>query len=190
MSKDLSKNWSRKSSSPVVKSTLFSIRKDHMVNLATNAEFDITIMESLDSVNVIAITEDNHIVFARQYRFGIEATTLELPGGMLDEGEDPVTAGIRELAEETGYQGDEVIYLGKTAAHPVFMNAFIHHVLVLNAKANTKTNFDDGELIDVQLIPSNEIAQSMLKGVFDHPHTIAALSKVDLDEIQKKTKSK
>jgi 8-oxo-dGTP pyrophosphatase MutT (NUDIX family) len=181
MTKDLSKNWSRENSSPLVKSTLFSIRKDGMLNRATQASFDVTIMESLDSVNVIAITTDQKIVFAEQYRFGIAETTIELPGGMLDDKEDPLTAGVRELAEETGYTGKEATYLGKTAAHPVFMNAYIHHILVLDAEQTTSTEFDDGELINVQLIDVSKIGDLLRSGYFNHPHTIAAISRLDLN---------
>lgn len=183
MTKDLSKNWSIKKSSPLINSTLFSIRKDLMLNHQTQATFDVTIMESLDSVNVIALTTDKKIVFAEQYRFGIEETTVELPGGMLDEGEDPLSAGIRELEEETGYKGIDTHYLGKTAAHPVFMNAFIHHIVVTDAKPTASTKFDDGELINVQLIDVSEIENLMRSGYFNHPHTIAALSRLNLKEL-------
>jgi len=183
MTKDLSKNWSIETSSPLVKSTLFSIRKDRMLNHMTQASFDVTIMESLDSVNVIALTPDRKIVFAEQYRFGIKETTIELPGGMLDEQEDPITAGVRELEEETAYTGKDVRYLGKTAAHPVFMNAYIHHILVIDAEATSDTNFDDGELINVQLIDFSDIETLLRSGYFNHPHTIAALSRLDLKEL-------
>ena len=180
MKDKLSKNWLKLKSIPLLKSTLFSIRKDDMLNKRTEKPFEVTILESLDSVNVIAITKDEKIVFAKQYRFGIEATTLELPGGMLDEGEDPVEAGVRELEEETGYIGQKVSYIGKTAAHPVFMNANIHHILVEGASRESETNFDDGEYIEVLLIDKKDLRAKMKAGEFNHPHTVAALCRIDL----------
>ena len=179
MSKSISDIWKTLKSEPLVKSTLFSIRKDEIRNLSTNKTFEVTVMESLDSVNVIAITKKREIVFARQYRFGIGEETLELPGGMLDYGEDPVEAGLRELKEETGFIASNGVYLGKTAAHPVFMNAYIHHVLVDDIEQSGQTHFDDGEFIQVEYIKTEDIPKLLKDGVFNHPHTISALTRLE-----------
>ena len=57
-----------------------------------------------DWINVIPMTADGQVLFVRQYRFGIEDFTLEIPGGMCDPGEAPQDAARRELREETGYE--------------------------------------------------------------------------------------
>jgi 8-oxo-dGTP pyrophosphatase MutT (NUDIX family) len=59
-----------------------------------------------DWVNIVALTPEGEVVLVRQFRFGIETLSLEVPGGVIEAGEDPVAAGLRELREETGYVGE------------------------------------------------------------------------------------
>jgi ADP-ribose pyrophosphatase len=66
------------------------------------------------SVSVLAITEAGDVVLARQYRPGPDRVLVELPGGIVDPGEDPATAAARELLEETGYAAATVVVLGGT----------------------------------------------------------------------------
>ena len=63
------------------------------------------VLEYPDWVNVIAITTDEKFVMIRQYRHGLGETRYELCAGVVDPGEDPLTAAKRELYEETGYRG-------------------------------------------------------------------------------------
>ncbi|HRP04830.1 MAG TPA: NUDIX hydrolase, partial [Opitutaceae bacterium] len=66
---------------------------------------EFTVIHTLDWVNVVATTPDHRMVLVRQFRYGINAPSLEIPGGIIEEGEDPIKAGLRELQEETGYVG-------------------------------------------------------------------------------------
>jgi ADP-ribose pyrophosphatase len=68
-------------------------------------ERDFVVIASADWCNVIAVTPDGKLVLVRQFRFGIEEFSLEIPGGIIDPGETPVAAAVRELREETGYVG-------------------------------------------------------------------------------------
>src|SRR5436190_24104363 len=69
-------------------------------------EFEIK-LEAATAV-VVALTEGDHVVLVREFRPGLEAELLELPGGVVDDGETPAEAAGRELLEETGYAGDLV----------------------------------------------------------------------------------
>jgi ADP-ribose pyrophosphatase len=55
------------------------------------------VMDAPDWINVIPLLEDRRVVLVRQWRYGIQAPTLEIPGGMVDPGEKPRMAAAREL---------------------------------------------------------------------------------------------
>jgi len=65
-----------------------------------------------DYAAVVALTEDQRLLLVRQYRPALERYTLELPSGLVDEGETPAESAARELIEETGYAAARVEVLG------------------------------------------------------------------------------
>ena len=69
-------------------------------------------------VNIIPVTADNNVVLVNQYRFGNKDMSLEIPGGMVDPGEDPKEAAIRELYEETGYESSQCNRNRKSLTQP------------------------------------------------------------------------
>jgi ADP-ribose pyrophosphatase len=66
------------------------------------------------TVAVLAVTEDQRFVLARQYRPGPGRVLLELPGGGVEVGEDPLAAAARELREETGFAAATLTLVGRT----------------------------------------------------------------------------
>lgn len=133
------------------------------------------ILTGADSVNVVPITADGKMVFVRQYRVGIEAFTLELPGGLIDPGEKPIQAAKRELAEETGFTAEKWYDLGKVASNPVFMDSYIHHAVAFGVEKTQDMQLDDGEDIYLETMPIDEVKDRLKRSAFLHPHTISAL---------------
>src|SRR6188474_1815299 len=70
---------------------------------------DATIFEFRSWANVVALTKKNEVVLVKQYRHGICDALLEFPGGVVEDGEDPMDGAKRELLEETGYLASRLI---------------------------------------------------------------------------------
>ncbi len=88
-----------------------------------NKESDFVVLNSPMWVNIIPVTKDNNVVMIEQFRHGINDITLEVPGGLIEPGEEPGIAGQRECTEETGFSSDsKAILLGENLPNPAFMN--------------------------------------------------------------------
>lgn len=167
--------WERVKSNLIANLKLFRARIDTVINPRNNKAVDIVVLEAEDAANVVAITPDQEIVFVKQYRFGIQEDTIELPGGIVEPGEAQEIAVQRELVEETGFIGKDWTYLGKIPSNPVFMDSFIYHWLAKDVVLTEEMKLDDGESIELVFIPIKEIPTRLKAGYFQHPHTVNAL---------------
>ncbi|MYD43044.1 MAG: NUDIX hydrolase [Gammaproteobacteria bacterium] len=136
------------------------------------------VLESVDWINIVAVTPDNESVMVRQYRFGIEACTLETPGGMVDEGETPLEAAKRELLEETGYTSDDWTYLGAVEPNPAFHPHLCHHFLAANAYRVGEMELGAGEAIQLELCNLEQLQAAINDGSLRHALALSALSRV------------
>lgn len=169
------KKWHRERSEAGPNLKLFKTRYDYMRN-PRNGNIDrMIILESPDSVNIVAETSDEEILFVRQYRFGTGSYTLELPGGLVDPGENHEVAGRRELREETGATSDTWTFLGRIGSNPVFINSYIYHWYAKDVQITDELQLDDSEDVDLVSIPIQECRKRLLSGAFTHPHTVSAL---------------
>ena len=126
------------------------------------------VIEVPDWTNMVIITKDERIVLVKQYRHAFGATTLELPGGMLEEGEIPMASAIREMQEETGYVSDEVEFLMKISPNPALHNNTAYFFLAKNAEILASTNFDPFEEIIIETFSKEELKQLLMDGKLQH----------------------
>lgn len=128
------------------------------------ADFTAYEKDGIEYAHIIAITKDNQVVIARQFRIGPEQIFDELPGGVVDPGEDPQTAVIRELQEETAYTVGKVTYLGKTYKDG-FHNGKWHYFLATDCvPSNIPTSHEKFEDIEVDLISVRQLIRNALEG--------------------------
>ncbi|MGD8330062.1 MAG: NUDIX hydrolase [Acidobacteriota bacterium] len=147
---------------------------------ARNGEF--VVVESPDWVNVIALTDENRVVLIEQFRHGTEEITVEIPGGTIDPGEEPLAAGLRELREETGYGGGSAELIGAVTPNPAMMDNTCHTVLVRGIELRGKPHLDGLEEIRTRLAPLADVPDMIRDGTITHALVIAAFHFLDLHE--------
>lgn len=157
---------------------LFKARFDWYLNERNGREIKMVVVDSQDAVNVVALTGEGNLVLVRQFRFGVELDTLELPGGLVEPGESSLTAARRELEEETGYTGGAWQLLHVVQSNPVFMNSYIHQYLAVGVTKSGEVHLDDGENIEVVELSPSEMKDAYENGLIRHPHTLSGLAKV------------
>ena len=170
--------WERLKSEKGPDLRIFQVRVDLMKNPRNGRELETFVMESGEWVNVVALTPGKKVVVVRQFRFGIEDITTEIPGGLVDPGENSGDAARRELKEETGYTGEKWKYLGAVEPNPAFLNNLCHHWLVEDAVKTHDPDLDDGEDIITDVLSADEIRDEIQAGRLRHSLVLGALSRV------------
>ena len=170
--------WKRLGSRPGPNVPLFDVRFDEMQHPESGDILWRLVLESVDWVNLVALTESGESVMVRQYRFGTGYATLETPGGMVDPGEDSLTAGRRELIEETGFSGGVWRYLGAVEPNPAIHNHLCHHWLAEGVSRTQAPQTGGGEHIRVELMSPAQIREAVLDGTIKHALALSALSRV------------
>jgi ADP-ribose pyrophosphatase len=177
--------WKQLASKPAGDFRIFKIRSDEKISPRTGKHCDFFVIESVDWVNVVAVTKNDELVMVEQYRHGSNTVELEIPGGMMDPHEnDPVATGVRELREETGYEGTSNRALAWVWANPAIMSNRSHFVVVEGCELKHACEFDHSEDIVTRLVPVAEIPQLIRAGKVKHPHVVCALSHYELSRRQ------
>ena len=125
--------------------------------------------------NVFMVTANEEVVMVKQYRHAAGIETLELPGGMIEQHEDPRLAAIREMTEETGYSTEHIDLLFSVNPNPPLENNRAYFYLATNVQSNRPTNYDAFEDMDIVLLSKTDFMQKLLAHEFKHGTQIGAM---------------
>jgi ADP-ribose pyrophosphatase len=168
------KEWKKLTSETAADFYIFQARRNTSESPRTGKVHEVVVLESPDWVNVVAVTPDRQVVLIRQFRHGREEITLEIPGGMVDEGEAPEATARRELQEETGYEAERWHYLGQVTPNPAFLDNICYTYLALDTVQTGQPSFDGSEDIEVLLVALDELGEMVQNGRITHALVVAA----------------
>jgi len=143
-------------------------------------EHDFYCIESAEWVNVVPVTTDGQVVMVRQFRHGSQTLTLEIPGGMIDAGETPAEAALRELLEETGYTAERAIPAGAVNPNPALFGNRVHTFVAPGVEKVAEIRNEGAEETWVELVPVSEIPRLVRAGEIDHALVLAGLYQWEL----------
>lgn len=129
-----------------------------------------------DYVLIVAVAEDGKILLERQYRRGVDDFVYELPAGFIGKKENPLDAAIRELREETGWEGKGEI-VGEVYAQPG-MSSLKAYVAILKIKSFNKAKIkrDDDETMEVKSLSWNAVRKMIKQNKIKDMGALSALA--------------
>lgn len=152
----------------------FRVRRDWCRSPRDGDVHDFYVLEMPDWVQVVAVTTEGRLVLVEQFRPGTGQVTLEFPAGLIDRGEDPVAAAVRELAEEAGYRGGEAAVIGELSPNPALQNNRLYVVLIDGCQPEGERDPDPAEVIDVREATEEEVLDLIEAERFDTAYGIIA----------------
>ncbi len=175
-----SRKWKTVSERKAGDFRIFSMREVTAESPRTGKHHSFFLLDGSDWINVIAVTTNQMLVVVKQYRFGTSEFELEIPGGIMEKGESPTEAGVRELKEETGYTGINPEYLGYVDPNPAFQTNKCHTILIQNCEKVDNQNLDPGEDIKVEIISEEDFQKHIDTGTVRHSLVLSAFRLYDI----------
>ncbi len=167
--------WETRHTALIHRAGIFDVEQLARVHPETGEAHAVCRISSPDWANIVALTADDQVVLVNQYRHGIDAASLEIPGGIVDPGEDPLAGAKRELLEETGYGGGQWELLGRVSANPAFMTNSCSMYLATGVELLGPPTPDLGEVLEVVVLPLEEVIAMTLRGEIHHAIVVAAM---------------
>lgn len=160
-------NWETTSQKRILDTPIFSVNSVHRKN-KDGKEANFIELDSPQWINVIPyfVGTDGvpRCVLERQFRHGSNSVTLEFPGGLVEKGESPRDACLRELEEETGIRAHSLKLIGSVCPNSAFMNNTANFFLAQDLELVESTNerkLDENEEIDLVTMPISDVLERL-----------------------------
>lgn len=151
--------WKTIDSKYIIQRPWATLRADKLEMPNGNIKEEYYVLEYPTWVNMVALTEDNQVIFVKQYRHGAGRIMVELPAGVVEDNEDPEIAARRELLEETGYAFDDISYVCELFANPATSGNITYTYLLTGGRKVQEQDLDPSEDIEVVLMDLEEAKQ-------------------------------
>lgn len=133
------------------------------------------VREINDFVHVVPINEKGEILIVKQYRHGPQIISTEIPGGVVDPGEEPIEAAKRELLEETGCVADRLEAVPPLYTNPARNTNRAHTFIAHNAQIVQPPQQESTEHIEFEFVSRQEVNTMLDEGQFAHALHVASL---------------
>ncbi len=139
--------------------------------LANGNVLEAVVLEYGTWVNILAMTRQKEVLLVKQYRHGVREVLWELPGGMMDpEDESPMQTAGRELLEETGYGGGNLVEIGRVRPNPAIQTNWHYSFLAPDVEKTAEQHLDENEELEVFLVPLEDLIR--MARMSELPHTL------------------
>lgn len=129
-------------------------------------------------VHVYAKNSRSEVLTVRQYRYAADAICTELPGGVVDKGENPEAAAKRELLEETGHVAGRWSHVGRLFANPARQTNSVHIFLAEDLHHAADQDLDESEQMTWSFLSEQALDDAVLGGDFSQALHVASLYRV------------
>ena len=166
--------WKRLSSKDIISSRWLRVSEDKC-ELPSGLVLDpFFVIHESEWVHVVALSEDGKLLTVRQYRYAGGAFCTEFPGGVIDQGEEPIRAAQRELLEETGYVAEQWEYVGWLFANPARQTNKVHLFVAWEISHKAAQKLDVSEEIEFAFMSQASIQESIDAGHFSQALHVAS----------------
>lgn len=167
--------WRRVDEKVVANYRIFGIADETYARPDGAGQFGFYVILSPDWVNVVPVTPEGKVVLIRQWRAGSDHVEIEVPGGLVDPGEDPQDSAGRELKEETGYRCEKVVRTGRLRPNPALQRNYLHTFVALGARPDGAPHLEEREDIESFEATWDEVDSLIRSGAIDHALVLNAL---------------
>lgn len=172
---DLTETW--RSTEEIFDGVILKVNRD-TVKLPNGKNATREVVRHVGAVCVVPLLDDGRVIMERQFRYPVDEVVYEIPAGKLNsKSEDPELAARRELEEETGYTAERMIYLGQLYPAAAYTDERLRMYVATGLKAGT-VHLDEGEFVNVEAVPLEDVARDVVQGKVPDAKTQAAIMRV------------
>ena len=147
------------------------------------------VLEANDWVVVVPVVRNNFLM-VKQWRHASKSLSIEFPGGVIDTGETPRHAAMRELLEETGYKAKRLTHIGTLSPNPAIMANAVHFFVAENVEKVGAQDLDADEFVEVLEVSQKDVREKFGEKLYSHAIHAAALALFEKYKRNEKLKQK